>query len=228
MLEKKYMFETSHTRYKRYIANLCLAILSLGACYITFGCYLLYAGRNETQLTKNAFYQKSPDLVVVFTGDIGRIPTAIELAKKFEIKKIFITGVYTQNTVDHLLRVTGKLNDPNVDSRQIEIDYLARNTVENVLSTHRFLHQHQDFKKILLVSSDYHIYRIQRIINALIEQPNPVDFYYYGTSSDLKKFRSYRTLAKETYKVLKAMAFLMLWSGDRDDPLLEEATPVEK
>ena len=213
MFGKKYIFETARTRYRRHLRNLLLGLLSLGLCYFLFSFYLLYAGHREKQLAREAFYQKSPDLIVVFTGDTGRIPLAIELSKKFETSKIFITGVDARNTVDRLLRVMGKDGDPNVDSQQIEIDYLARNTVENVISTLRFMRNHPEFKKILLVSSDYHIYRIKRIINTLMDRPDQFEFYFQATQTDLRQWRSYRLLLKETYKMIKAQAFLMLWSN---------------
>lgn len=219
MFGKKYIFETSHTRYKRYIFNLCFLCFLFTLFYVAFSFYLLYVGYQETKLAQDTFYQKSPDLIVVFTGDTGRIPLAIELSKKFETAKVFITGVYARNTVDRLLKVTGKYNDPHVDPHQIEIDYLARNTVENVLSTLRFLRNGQGFKKILLVSSDYHIYRIKRITQTLLAKQDPFKFYFHGTTTDLHQFRTYKLLLKETYKIFKAQAFLLLWDENRDEPL---------
>ena len=216
MFGKKYIFETSHTRYRRYVFNIFILLLLLTLCYVAFSLYLLYAGYQETKLAQDTFYQKSPDLIVVFTGDTGRIPLAIELSKKFETTKIFITGVDARNTVDRLLKVTGKHNDPNVDSHQIEIDYLARNTVENVLSTLRFLRERKEFQKILLVSSNYHIYRIKRITKTLRDRKDDFKFYFHGTTTDLKQIRSYKLLLKETYKIVKALAFLMLWSEDQE------------
>ncbi|MCY4644951.1 MAG: YdcF family protein [Bacteriovoracales bacterium] len=218
MFGKKYIFETSKTRYKRYFINIVYSFLILGVFYVLFSFYLLYFGRKEMKSAQDAFYQKSPDLIVVFTGDVGRIPLAIELSKKFKTSKIFITGVYARNTVDHLLRAMRKDDDPHVDSRQIEIDYLARNTVENVLSTLQFLKNHQELKRVLLVSSDYHIYRIKRITETLSRPKDSLEFHYQGTVSDLKAWRSYRLIFKETSKIIKALAFLLLWDGDQETP----------
>ena len=214
MFGKKYIFETSRTRYKRYTYNLLLLLALLGVFYIAFSFYILYAGRQETKLAQDTFYQKSPDLIVVFTGDTGRISLALELSQKFETSKIFITGVHAQNTVDRLLKMMGKYDDPNVDAHQIEIDYLARNTVENVLSTLRFLRNRKEFTKVLLVSSDYHIYRIKRITRTLLDPKEPFDLYFYGATTNLGQIRSYRLLLKETYKIVKALAFLLLWNED--------------
>ena len=217
MFRKKYIFETSHTRYKRFFFNLLFLFFILVTFYVAFSFYVLYTGYQETKLSQDTFYQKSPDLIVVFTGDTGRIPLAIELSKKFETAKIFITGVYTRNTVDRLLKTMGKHNDPYIDSYQIEIDYLARNTVENVLSTLRFLRNHKGFKKVLVVSSDYHIYRIKRITQTLLHHQDPFEFYFHGTPTDLYQFRSYKLLLKETYKIVKAQAFLLLWNEGRNE-----------
>ena len=214
LFKRKYIFETKKTRTKRYFLNSILSLFILFICYISFSLYLFHVGSKETQLAKNTFYQKSPDLIVVFTGDTGRIPLAIDLFKKYDTAKVFITGVNARNTVDHLLKLIGRYDDPTINAQQIEIDYLARNTIENAFSTLRFLHQNKELRKILLISSDYHIYRIKQIIHTLFGKQKHFQFYFYGTQADLKQTRSHRLIIKETYKIIKALAFLALWSSD--------------
>lgn len=211
--KRRYIFETDRTRYTRYFLNGLLSFLILFVCYLGFGLSLFYVNSRETKLTKNTFYQKSPDLIVVFTGDSGRIPLAIELFKKYNTAKVFISGVDARNTVDHLLKLMGQYNDPAINAQQIEIDYLARNTIENSLSTLRFLRENKDLKKILLISSDYHIFRIKHIIHTIFGDQKQFKFYFYGTKADFTQFRTYRLIVKETFKVIRVLAFLPFWNS---------------
>lgn len=168
--------------------------------------------RNSNQETLQTFYNRSPDLIVVFTGDSGRIPLAVKLAKKYKQSNIFITGVYSKNSVDSLLRPLhlGEGIDPNL----LTIDYLARNTVENVLSTLRHLRERTGNKKIIVISHDYHVMRIKLIFNHLMEKSDDYKFYYYSVETDYSNFRNIKIMAKEVYKWIRTYGFLILWSPE--------------
>ncbi len=211
MFAKKYVFETTRTRYRRYISNFSLLFVALGVCYFLFSLYLVYFSKLQSNLTETSFYKKAPDLIVVFTGDKGRIPLSVELSKKYPSSKVFITGVYAKNTVDLLLRNSASPSE-EVDSNQFEIDYLARNTVENVISMLRFIREKEGIQKVLIISSDYHLYRIQRIVNTLNKEKKNL-FYFLGTESSLNELRTFKILLMEVYKIIKAQAFLLLWDA---------------
>lgn len=212
MFGKKYIFETTRTKYKRYLKNTVLFFLSFSFFFIFFGPYIVYQGNKSTEIAEAQYFQKSPDLIAVFTGDQGRIPLAVEMASKHTSSKIFISGVFAKNTVDKLVKLSGK--SEGVDTLRFEIDYLARNTLENVISLFNLLKEEPDLKKVLIISSDYHIYRIQKIISALDREESNIDFFYHGTKTNFLSIRAIKILYKEVYKIIQAQAFLLLWDSE--------------
>ena len=124
--------------------------------YSLAGIYLLIAiiclsiiktAEEENKFTTTRLYKSSPDLIVVPTGDFGRIPKAIELAKNIQLSHIFITGVYQKNSVDMIMP---KSDFDQIDLNQLEIDYWARNTIENAISTLKYINSKNEIKKSLL------------------------------------------------------------------------------
>lgn len=216
MFSKKYIFETKRTKLKRYFLNCCLSFLFSSALYIGICIYFIYLANLETNISKEAFYKKSPDLIVIFTGDIGRIPYGIQKALEYENSKIFISGVYTSNSIKDLLisQYPQILEKINLNSNFIEIDYLARNTIENVISTLRYLRMEKNLRRVLIVSSDYHIMRIKFIFDKIKSPTDPYQFNFMGIESNYGQWRSIKILVKEVFKSLKTYGFLLLWDSE--------------
>ncbi len=212
MFKKRYIFETKRTKVLRYLQNIGFISLVSIILYVIVSLIFILMARNSNQETLQSFYNRSPDLIVVFTGDSGRIPLAVKLAKKYKQSNIFITGVYSKNSVDSLLRPLrlGEGFDPNL----LTIDYLARNTVENVLSTLRHLRERTGNKKIIVISHDYHVMRIKLIFNHLMEKSDDYKFYFYSVETDYTKMRNIKIMAKEVYKWIRTYGFLILWSPE--------------
>jgi uncharacterized SAM-binding protein YcdF (DUF218 family) len=99
----------------------------------------------------------------------------------------------------------------------IELDYTARNTVENVISTLKYLRNNRGLNKILIISSDYHIMRIKQIINTLTKEDDHFSFYFSAVSSNYLLFRNIKTLYIETFKLVRTKIFLMFW--DQKSPI---------
>lgn len=165
------------------------------------------------------FFQKSPDVIAVFTGDTGRLDYTFKKAEKYPSAKIFITGVYAKNNLEILLKKQGR--DISVDqyldleSHHIEIEYLARNTIENGLATINYLAKLDSPKqKVLIISSDYHIFRISRIMNALKSSSDRYEFYYESIENNYNKVSNLQKLMKEVYKFFKTSTFLLFWEQD--------------
>lgn len=214
MLGSKYVFETRETRTIRYIRNGTFLFASLIFIYLLSGYFFIIFSDNESKKTSEAFYKSPPDLITVFTGDQGRIPYGIKLAKSYNQSNIFITGVYGKNSVQTLinpLRIEGQ-----IDVNLLEIDYFARNTVENCLSTLRYLREKKGFKKILIVSHDYHIPRIRTIFNNILTEKDAFEFYYSGVTTDYSVWRNLKVLYVEVYKFIRTYAFLMIWDSESD------------
>ena len=139
--------------------------------YVLFGTYIFIiilclsitkTAEEENKYSSTKLYHSAPDLIVVPTGDFGRIPKAIEFAKKYSLSQIFITGVYKKNSVDMIMPES---DFDQIDLNQLEIDYWARNTIENAISTLKYINSKNEIEKILIVSSDYHILRLRMIFN---------------------------------------------------------------
>ncbi len=214
MFGSKYIFETKETRMSRHLKNGFLILFSLVFFYLLAGYFFILLSDNENQLTSERYFKSSPDLIVVFTGDHGRIPHAVRLAKAYNQSNIFITGVYTKNSVETLLNPLEL--EGAIDKNLLEIDYFARNTVENCLSTLRYLREKKGFKNILIVSHDYHILRIKSIMDKILTDEDEFQINYSSVATDYSDWRNIKILYKEVYKFLRTYAFLMIWDSDPD------------
>lgn len=212
---RKYIFETKFTKYKRGIKNFFFILIALFFVY-TFSCwYLLYFAKSAMEASKSALNLRSPDLVAIFTGDGGRISQGLRWIKKNPEVKIFITGVYNRNTINSLIRHNKikDLSDTELD--HIDIDYQARNTVENVLSTLLYIRKkQQSYKRILVISSDYHLSRINLIFNKIRSPSDDFQVLLLGSESKFDNLRSIRILYREVYKWIQTYFFLLLWDNE--------------
>ena len=222
MFTKKYVFETRYTRSKRLLRNVFLALVGFVIACMLLTIYLPMFAKKQNTLSAKAFFQKSPDVIAVFTGDAGRIDHALKLAEKHPSAKLFITGVYVKNNLKTLLQKqgTGLSVEEYLEqeSHHIEIDYLARNTVENGLATLHYAQRLPAVNDILIISSDYHIFRINLIMETLRSKGQDIDFHYDAIPSDYTEWRNIKVLLKEVYKLLKTSTFLLFW--DKESPIL--------
>ncbi|MEX0798474.1 MAG: YdcF family protein [Bacteriovoracaceae bacterium] len=221
MFSKKYVFETRYTRSKRMARNIFLSLGAFCLACALLTIYLPIYAQKQNEMSKEAFYQKSPDMIVAFTGDAGRIDYALKLGEQYPSARVFITGVYVKNTLRTLLEKQGtNLSVEEYleqESHHIEIDYLARNTVENGLATLRYAQKFPMVKNILIISSDYHMFRINLIMETLRSRGQIFNFYYEAVETDYTQWRNIKTLTKEVFKLLKTSTFLLFW--DKESPV---------
>jgi uncharacterized SAM-binding protein YcdF (DUF218 family) len=147
--------------------------------------------------------------MAVFTGDSGRIPFALKLYQDFQFPKLFISGVYAKNTVDSILDY---YKDENLDRNLIEIDYQAKNTVGNIISTLNYLKKNPTLTDILIITHDYHIMRSKYIMDFLTDSEGQsqlkngdinVNIFFMGIPSDFSQLRTYKVLVFEMVKFLR-------------------------
>lgn len=190
-------------------------MLLFGITFILLTVYLPIYAEKQNELSNQAFFGRSPDVIAVFTGDTGRLDYTFKLAEKYPSAKIFITGVYAKNNLEILLKKQGR--DISIEdyleqeSHHIEIDYLARNTIENGLATLNYIRTLPNVGKILIISSDYHIFRISRIMNTISDENTQYQFFYESINSDFNKTANLQKLIKEVYKFFKTATFLFFW-----------------
>lgn len=192
----------------RHLQGVLVILLSVFAIYSFVCSILLLDARNESKNAKATFVLTPPDLIVVFTGGPGRIEYAVKKAQEFKQANVFITGVHEKNSVKTLINPI----DPHAqETEHIELDYTARNTVENVVSTLKYLRNNRGLNKILIISSDYHIMRIKQIINTLVKEDDKFTFYFSAVTSNYLQFRNIKILYTETFKLVRTKIFLMFW-----------------
>lgn len=218
MFTKKYIFETKNTRAKRMFVSLFILTSILFTSFILLCIYIPIYAQQQNELAEQYFFKRSPDVIAVFTGDMGRIDHTLKKAERHPSAKIFITGVYAKNSLATLLKKQG--NNISLDSylnqvgHHIELDYLARNTVENGLATLNYLSKLQKNESVLIISSDYHIFRISRIMNALMTKENRHEVYYESIPMKYDNIHNLQKLVKEVYKFFKVSTFLLFWDRD--------------
>lgn len=208
ILKSKYVFESKNTKMYRHFQGVLVILVSIFLTYSFICSILLLDARNETKNAKTIFVNSPPDLIVVFTGGPGRIEYAVKKAQEFKQPNVFITGVHEKNSVKSII---SPMSTPAADTEHIEIDYTARNTVENVVSTLKYLRNNRGLSKILIISSDYHIMRIKQIIYTLSRDDDKLNFYYSAVTSNFLHFRNIKILYTETFKLIRTKIFLMFW-----------------
>ncbi|OFZ46456.1 MAG: hypothetical protein A2381_01980 [Bdellovibrionales bacterium RIFOXYB1_FULL_37_110] len=208
MFRSKYIFETKRTKFFRYFKNTLFVLTTFLLIYLLLGISFIRFSDDQRKFTEKALFNNPPDLIVVFTGGKGRIQTAFEKSFEFKQPHIFITGVYSKLTVEQILKQYQHID--TIDPNSFEIDYEAHNTIENVISTLRYIKQNSNLKKVMVISSDYHIMRIKHIINTIKLNTNAI-FFFYGIPTDFKKIWNIKMLYIEVYKFLKTWIFLTLW-----------------
>lgn len=232
IFDKKYIFETRATRFRRYLKILLSMAIIPFLFYICLAVYFIYLANQYNEETIKQFYKKSPDLIAVFTGDRGRIELALKKSEEFSKTNVFITGVYNKNTIESLINRFYKESPPvfeensddtnsenilpttNQETKHIDIDYLATNTLENVISTMRYLRKNPNLKNIVIISSDYHLPRIRYIVEKIRLPRETHQYFYLGIETQLDSYRNIKIILKEVYKFIKSWTFLILWTPE--------------
>lgn len=212
MFGRKYTFESKSTRVRRllisggFLAGLTAALL------ITFIIYIPIYAKMQKGRANGAFFQKSPDAIAVFTGDKGRIAYAMELLKKNPTSKLFISGVHAANSFETLLskQAIPTTTDEVADAgMQIDLDYESKNTFDNVRETVQYLKKNPDLKKILVISSDYHIMRVKLIISHYLDDSKQ-EFFFDSVPNSYTSWKDTKKLLKETVKLIRTFVQLKI------------------
>jgi len=213
MLGRKYTFETKSTRVRRLvISGAFLSGLTI-ALMITFIIYIPIYAKMQKGRANGAFFQKSPDAIAVFTGDKGRIAYAMELLKKNPTSKLFISGVHAANSFQTLLAkqsIPTTTEELSAAGMQIDLDYESKNTFENVRETVEYLKSNPDLKKVLIISSDYHIMRVKLIISHFMDDSQK-EFYFDSVPNSYTSWKETRKLLKEAVKIMRTFVLLKIF-----------------
>ncbi|WP_082639739.1 MULTISPECIES: YdcF family protein [unclassified Aureimonas] len=147
------------------------------------------------------------DGIVVLTGGEQRLQQGIDLLRSGEGQRLLVSGVNRGTSARALARTTG--TDAGLFECCVDLDYEALNTIGNAEMATRWAREH-GFRRLLLVTSDYHI---PRSLLEMADVPDAPEIVPYPVSPD-KLWRpdgwptrlGLRLLATEYAKVLAVKA----------------------
>lgn len=174
---------------------------------------LAYLGGGFVRFARDVAFLTTPptaaraDGIVVLTGGEQRIRQALDLLDDGKGQRLLISGVNRGTSAQALARTTGA--DRSLFECCVDLDYEALNTIGNAEMTTRWAREH-GFRRLLLVTSDYHI---PRSLLELADVPDAPEIVPYPVSPD-KLWRrdgwptrlGLRLLATEYAKVLAVKA----------------------
>lgn len=181
--------------------------LLFGIIVVIFFVILEYIALNEYSLDvvtyqKTVFPPRDTDMVVVLTGSSGRIKPAYELMKEMNAPVLFVAGTNARVNFDELAKGHGM--DVNYRDRVV-IDKSSRTTYENAEAVLKYADENQ-IKKILLVTSAYHMKRSMLVFKNVLEDSG-VEIVPYGTAvkpiskdSWFKDIDVFKNLLVESFK----------------------------
>ena len=141
--------------------------------FIGFACFLKQINFTEQTINKKA------DAIIVLTGAKGRIDTGIDLLSHKYAEHLFISGVGQNAMLSDLSKYLSSFTTKQVAQLKdsITLGHFASSTEENALETSEWLSKN-NYKKIILVTSDYHmprsLYLFKRLITDIEIIPYPI------------------------------------------------------
>jgi uncharacterized SAM-binding protein YcdF (DUF218 family) len=129
----------------------------------------------ETLGNLRAPFSPQADGIIVLTGGAERIGDGIRLLEEKRARRLFISGVNIQVSAEQLRR-TWPGHEAAFECC-IDLDFRARNTIENALESAEWVKKH-GFRSIILVTARYHMPRARLELSAAMPgiaiEPYPV------------------------------------------------------
>ncbi len=121
------------------------------------------------------------DGVVVLTGDKFRISEGLKILDSQIGNKLLISGANKEITLEEIKKEF--LEYKTLFDCCIELENISTNTFENVREIF-FWKKNNNIKNILLITSDYHLPRVQLEVNRILLDK---ETFYYGVKYDNQK-----------------------------------------
>jgi uncharacterized SAM-binding protein YcdF (DUF218 family) len=141
----------------------------------------------------------SCDNVVVLTGEKCRIPHALRSIEINKPRSIFISGVNEKTTLNDILGIN--LLEYNIVYPKKDVSFIlgkrAKNTFENAIEINEWVKKN-GIKKILLITSDYHM---RRSILEIKHKTKDLEIVPYASKSEFG-FRFLKNCLKEFHKTI--------------------------
>lgn len=164
-------------------------------------CLLVVATAGFASFTENSRKIARPtgisvDAIVVLTGGPERISAAVRLLEQKVAKRLLISGVYPATTAQQLSRITRA--DASLFKCCVDLDKRAPDTRGNAAEAADWATRH-GFRKIAVVTSDYHILR------AIVE---------FSRAMPDVELVAYPVASKDAGKPAASFSMLRLWVSE--------------
>lgn len=153
------------------ILFLLFFIWALGFFY-----FLIDISYSQDKLSENA------DAIIVLTGAKGRIDSGLELLHQKYAPKLLISGVGQKAALEDLSQYLERFPPSQMKKLKsdITLGHFANTTEENAIESFEWIKKN-NFKKIILVTSNYHLPRSLYLFKRLM--PDIIITPYKGSSS---------------------------------------------
>ena len=125
--------------------------------------------------------KKEIEGIVVLTGDKFRILEGLKILNSKIGYKLLISGVNKEISIEEIKKEFPKFNQ--LFKCCVELESISTNTFENVREIF-FWKKNNNIKNILLITSDYHLPRVELEVNRLLLDK---ETSYYGVKYDNQK-----------------------------------------
>ncbi len=125
--------------------------------------------------------KKEIEGIVVLTGDKFRILEGLKILNSEIGYKLLISGVNKEISIEEIKKEFPKFNQ--LFNCCVQLESISTNTFENVREIF-FWKKNNNIKNILLITSDYHLPRVELEVNRLLLDK---ETFYYGVKYDNQK-----------------------------------------
>ena len=125
--------------------------------------------------------KKEIEGIVVLTGDKFRISEGLKILNSEIGYKLLISRVNKEISIEEIKKEFPKFNQ--LFNCCVELESISTNTFENVREIF-FWKKNNNIKNILLITSDYHLPRVELEVNRLLLDK---ETFYYGVKYDNQK-----------------------------------------
>jgi uncharacterized SAM-binding protein YcdF (DUF218 family) len=174
---------------KTTFANILLLLVFIGGAIWIKDLYEFSQVIRSSEMMSPLEKEDDVDLIVVLTGGQGRFKAGLELLRRFPKAWLLISGAETYVTLDDVLHANEVEDLDDKDRSRIWLGKFSRNTLENAVEV-REIAEKVDARKILLVTSVYHIRRALQLVKrelAKSQLKNPKLYYHPVESPNFPK-----------------------------------------
>ncbi len=124
------------------------------------------------------------EAILVLTGDSGRIPKAFEILRKRRSPWLIISGANKKVALAELVNQQGD-SSTNIHEvwQRVVMESRSNSTVDNAVES-RLLLSERKIKRVILVTSDYHMVRTLKIFNRYAPE---FQYFPFPVPSELAK-----------------------------------------